>query len=93
MTEPAPTIPIQVARKKPFALWSTRLSTIGGVLQTVFIGWAHIPLELWGMLPPEIKAIMPARTVFLLPLIFFVAATVARFVPQRKLAEKLEKSE
>lgn len=93
MTEPAPTIPLPVARKNWWRLKSTQLSAIGGVLQAIFMAWVSIPLELWNVMPAELKAFLPPRAMFLLPLIFFVAATVARFVPQRRLAEKLEQSE
>lgn len=73
---------IPEARRMWHRLWSIRLNAIGLALQTLFMTWATLPLDLWNMMPAEVKAFVPERLVFALPMIFFAAAMVARLIKQ-----------
>lgn len=68
--------------------WSVRIQTIGIFLEGLFLAHAELPLQLWAMMPGEVKAILPAWAVRAVPLVAFVAATVARIVRQEKLRGK-----
>lgn len=62
--------------------WSVRLTAIGAALQSLFLTWATLPLDLWNMMPVEVKDYVHPVAVKALPLVFFVAAMIARFVKQ-----------
>lgn len=62
--------------------WSVRLGSVGIALQTLFLSWASLPLDLWNMMPFEVKAHVPRQIAFALPAAFFAAAMVARFIAQ-----------
>jgi hypothetical protein len=71
--------------RKGWRLWSVRLNAIGLAIQSVFMAWVSLPLDLWNMMPGELKAFLPPRAMFILPALFFAAAMAARFVRQPKL--------
>jgi hypothetical protein len=70
------------AKRLWFRLWSIRLNAIGLALQTLFMTWASLPLDLWNMMPGEVKALVSPRVVFVVPALFFAAAMVARLIKQ-----------
>lgn len=69
---------------KGWKFWSIRLSGIGIALQTLLLSWASLPLDLWNMMPLEVKQHVPPRIAFALPALFFAAAMIARFISQGK---------
>lgn len=64
-------------------LWSVRLNLIGTAIMTAFMAWPSLALDLWLMMPSEVKDFLPPRLVPLLALAFFLAATVARLIKQK----------
>lgn len=82
--------PIENVGRKWWRLWSQRLSAIGIVLQSIFIGWASVPVEIWNFMPAEVKAILPPWAMFGLPMAFFIAAWIARLIKQPKLNKEAD---
>lgn len=64
--------------------WSVRFGGLAIALQTLLLSWASLPLDLWNMMPSEVKAHVPPRIAFALPAVFFAAAMAARFIQQGK---------
>lgn len=75
-------------KKDWWKLWSVRLNVIGATMLSAFLAWPDMLLSLWNSLPEELKVFVPSRLLVGLPLVFFIAATVARFVKQEKLNDK-----
>ncbi len=63
--------------------WSIRFSAMGSTLLVAMMAWPQVGLELWGMIPGEVKALLGPRSTLIIPLCFFVASMVARFIKQR----------
>lgn len=78
--------------RQAWRLWSVRLSALGAILT----GWAALApdalLQLWQLLPDELHALVPERVAGVIPTLLFVAAIVARLIPQPKAAAALEAS-
>ena len=70
--------------RKGHKLWSIRLSGFGLFLQTLFLSWGALPLDIWRMMPDEVRDIVPRQIAFALPALFFGAAMIARFIQQGK---------
>lgn len=75
-------------KKTWWRLWSLRLQALGLAIQTAFLAWGELPLQIWAMMPHEVKAHLPAKFVFVIPALFFAAAAFARVVKQDKLNDK-----
>lgn len=75
-------------KKDWWKLWSVRLNLIGATMLSAFMVWPDMLLGLWNSLPGELKLFIPSRLLVALPLMFFLAATVARFIKQDKLNDK-----
>lgn len=70
--------------RKGHKFWSVRLSGIGIALQTLFLSWGNLPLDIWNVMPHELRQHVPPRIAFALPALFFAAAMIARFIQQGK---------
>lgn len=68
-------------------LWSIRLNLIGSTILAAIIGFPDVGLALWNMMPVELKDLLGPRAVLAVPLTFFLLATGARFLKQRKLTD------
>lgn len=62
--------------------WSVRVSALGSILYAAMILIPDQLLDLWNMMPGEIRELVPSRT--WVSLILFVLVIVARLVPQRE---------
>ena len=71
--------------KQGWRFWSVRLAAIGSALQALLTWWPDAGLALWNSMPVEVKDLLPREAVMTLPLIFFLAAILARLVRQPKL--------
>jgi hypothetical protein len=66
-------------------LWSVRLTAAGLFVQALFMAWGELPLALWNMMPGEVRAMLPARAVFVVPALCFAASAIARIIRQERL--------
>ena len=76
--------PVENARDW-WRFWSVRLAAGGSALQALLTWWPEAGLAFWNAMPAEVKAMLPAEAVMTLPLVFFLAAILARLVRQPKL--------
>ena len=67
--------------------WSVRIKTAATALQGAFLVWPTFALDLWNMMPVQLSQHLPARTVFAIPLVLFIASGIAQFIKQRKLGD------
>ena len=65
--------------------WSTWFNGAGLALQSLFLTWGTLPVDLWNMMPAELKAHIGPRWLFALPAMFFVIGFAAKFIKQPKL--------
>lgn len=77
--------PIDNLKQNWWQLWSVRLNLIGATLLSAFMAWPDLLLGVWNSLPDEVKIFLPPRLMFILPLLFFAAATAARIIKQTAL--------
>ncbi len=62
--------------------WSVKLNLIGNALLVGLLAFPSIAQDVWASLPPDLKAMMPQRIAYFLPLSIFIAATIARLIQQ-----------
>ncbi|USU06281.1 hypothetical protein NF699_06370 [Sphingomonadaceae bacterium OTU29LAMAA1] len=78
--------------RQSWRLWSVRLSAIGAVL----MGWAALTpdalLQAWNALPDDVQALVPEQVGKAIPFLLFLAALVARLIPQPKAAAKVQEA-
>jgi hypothetical protein len=65
--------------------WSLWLGAAGATLTSYLIAFPDAALYAWGMLPPDLKALIPAQYTPLIGCVIFVASLVAKFLRQVKL--------
>lgn len=70
-----------------YKLWSVRLTAIGTVLAGWFMASPDAFLNVWLMLPQELKDVLPPDVVKFIPIFILVAGTFARVVKQNKLPQ------
>ncbi|MEO7465775.1 MAG: hypothetical protein ABIV36_02050 [Sphingobium limneticum] len=70
-------------RQRWLKFWSVRLTLIGNGLLTVLLAFPDIARETWASLPDDLKALLPVRVAYWIPVMIFVAATFARLVRQK----------
>lgn len=67
--------------------WSLRLTALGFLVQAIsYINDLGL-LNIWNMMPFGVRQIMPAHADHIISGVLFGAAFVARFIPQKKLAD------
>lgn len=62
--------------------WSVRLSAFGSLLYAAMLLMPERLLDLWAMMPVELRALLPARAGDWLGMILFALVIVARLLPQ-----------
>lgn len=70
-----------------YKLWSVRLTAIGTVLAGWFMASPDAFLNVWLMLPQELKDVLPPDVVKFIPIFLLVVGTFARVVKQNKLPQ------
>lgn len=63
--------------------WSVRLNVAGTTLLAWFLAFPDVAREIWLVIPDELKALLPTRVAYFIPLIILFAANVARIVKQK----------
>lgn len=71
--------------RKWYKLWSVRLVAIGTVLAGWFLAAPDAAIQIWLMLPDDMKAHLPPDVVKYIPIVILGAGTLARVVKQNKL--------
>ncbi|UYY60094.1 hypothetical protein [Sphingomonas sp. S2-65] len=78
--------------RQAWRLWSVRVSALGAIL----MGWATLApdalMQVWNVLPDDVRAIVPAPIGDVVPFMLFLAALAARFIPQPKAAAKMQEA-
>lgn len=62
--------------------WSVKLNVIGNALLVALLAFPGIAQDVWASLPVELKAMLPVRVAYFVPVAIFVAATAARLIQQ-----------
>ncbi len=68
--------------------WSLRLMALAAFAQAITLSSPDALLAAWQNLPPDLRAILPARIADLVPLGLTVAAIIARHVKQAPPPER-----
>jgi hypothetical protein len=68
--------------RRAWRWWSVRLNVLGTTLLAWFLAAPDVAREIWAALPAELKAELPPRIAYLIPLIILFAANVARILKQ-----------
>lgn len=79
--------------KNGWKFTSVQLQALGSAIFALFMAWPDAALAAWNVMPAEVKALLPERAMMLVPLPLFIAAMVARFIKQEKLAIVTESSD
>jgi hypothetical protein len=73
--------------------WSVWLSGVGATLSAVFMAFPDAALNMWMILPPDIKTMLPPVVVQLLGPFMVVMGVASQYVKQHKLAEERQRLE
>lgn len=68
-----------------YKLWSVRLMAIGTLIAGWFLNAPDAVIQIWLMLPEDLKAAIPPEYVKWIPIIILGSGTLARVVKQNKL--------
>lgn len=68
-------------------LWSVRLSAFGSILMTALTVWPDRVFQIWLMMPPEVRRLMPEQMITSIAAIIFLLTAVSRVIKQKKLAQ------
>ena len=68
--------------------WSVRLGIIGSALTGFLVAFPDQALQVWAMLPADLKAYLPERYMPLVGVSIFVLSLIAHAVKQTKLQPK-----
>jgi hypothetical protein len=74
--------PIDDWRVRWWKLWSVQLGAIAAVLQSILLSFPDVALQAWSILPDDLKALLPVRWAFWIPVILTFAAVMLRFIQQ-----------
>ena len=78
--------------RKWYKLWSVRLMALGTILTGWFLAAPDAAIQLWLMLPDDLKALLPPDVVKYIPIFILIAGTFARVIKQNKL-QKVDTNE
>lgn len=73
--------------RKWYKLWSVRLVILGTTLTGWFLASPDAFLNVWLMLPPELKAVLPPDVIKYVPIFILASGTLSRLVKQKKLPQ------
>ena len=76
--------------KSFWRLWSVRLSAIGASIMGYFTLYPDKLLEIWLIMPPDLKALLPSQYVSSIAMFIFIGASIARVIKQEKVPQKKE---
>lgn len=65
--------------------WSIRLTLLGSALLSAFFAFPDAMLQVWAMLPQDVKEYMPAEWAKWIPVFLILAGSLARVVKQKAL--------
>lgn len=68
-----------------FKQWSFWLGTIGTAITSALLASPDLALQVWLMMPDDLKATIPARYTPFIGVSVFVLGLVAKFIKQAKL--------
>lgn len=74
--------------RKAHKFWSVRLNALLTAISTILLAWPDAALSLWGLLPAEVKALLPEKPILLVLVILSLGALAARFIKQEKVREE-----
>ena len=70
--------------------WSVRLSALGTILYAAALAFPQWPLELWNMMPGEVRGFMPQNFATWISFALFLGVVFARLMPQPKAEAKAQ---
>lgn len=76
--------------EKFYKLWSVRLMAVGTVLAGWFLAAPDAAIQVWLMLPDDMRNALPPDVVKYIPIVILSMGTFARVVKQNKLAKAPE---
>lgn len=65
--------------------WSVRLTVAGSAFLSAFFLYPEAMLHIWNLIPPDMKAYIPARFAPFIPVSVIIAGVIARVVKQEGL--------
>ena len=79
--------PVLIPWRQVLRFWSVQLNALG----LLILGWIQFDpvgvLEVWSLLPDDVRAIFPPRTMMVVGMVLVALSIVARTVKQPKLHE------
>lgn len=76
--------------RKWYRLWSIRLGLLGTAITAVFLAIPDAALQVWAILPGDIKETLPPEFVKYFGLFLMAAGSFARIIKQNKLREEVK---
>lgn len=70
--------------RRSWRFWSIRLSLLGALLSAIGAAFPSAMLEAWNALPPDLRALIPARAAQIIAATLFVGTMAARLYKQRE---------
>lgn len=74
-----------------FKQWSFWLSAVGTIITSALLALPDLALQVWVMMPPDLKAALPERYTPFIGVAIFALGVVAKFVRQAKLEAERNK--
>src|SRR5687768_4073223 len=75
-----------------FRQWSLWLGVIGTAVTSALLASPELALQVWAMMPPDLKAMIPERYTPFIGVGIFAMGLVAKFIRQAKLDAAIEQS-
>lgn len=73
--------------KKVLRFWSVQLAIVGSALTALLIAVPDAAIYVWGMLPADLKALIPENYTPLIGVGVFALSVIARVIKQTKLSK------
>lgn len=68
--------------RRAWRWWSVQLGAIGNALLIVLLSMPDLAREAWVELPPELRAMLPERVAYWVPVALLLASMIARVIQQ-----------
>lgn len=71
-------------------LWSIRLGALGTVITSWLVAFPDQALNMWAMMPYEVRQYIPAQYMPMIGIFMFVLSMLSRFIKQKNLRAEIE---
>lgn len=72
-----------------YKFWSIRLAVVGTAITTVFLAAPDAAIQVWAVMPEDVKATLPPAFVKYFGVFLMAAGSFSRIIKQNKLNEEV----